>query len=116
MEINNNIHYFLLCIRSPTPELLSADMRQERERREWERNAYRETEDEGAKETEPTGPVHYQNVKHNGIHFIIIINFIVIFVSAEVRSHGVGYYAFSVEEEKRQSQIKTLNKLRDDVS
>lgn len=93
-------------------------MRQERERREWERNAYRETEDEGAKETEPTGPVHYQNVKHNGIHFIIIsfIVIFVIFVSPEVRSHGVGYYAFSVEEEKRQSQIKTLNKLRDDVS
>lgn len=34
----------------------------------------------------------------------------------EVRSHGVGYYSFSMEEEKRQEQIKMLNKLRDDVS
>lgn len=107
----------MLCIRSPTPELLSADMRQERERREWERNAYRETEDEGAKETEPTGPVHYQNVKHNGmVYTLLLVLLYCYFVSPEVRSHGVGYYAFSVEEEKRQSQIKTLNKLRDDVS
>ena len=34
----------------------------------------------------------------------------------EVRSHGVGYYSFSMEEEKRQEQLKMLNKLRDDVS
>ncbi|XP_019850109.1 PREDICTED: coiled-coil domain-containing protein 174-like [Amphimedon queenslandica] len=85
--------------RSPTPELLSADMRQERERVEWERNAFRETggHDE-PEEIKPVGPVHYQNVQHN-----------------EVRSHGVGYYSFSVEEEKRQAQLKTLNQLRDDT-
>lgn len=74
------IFIVLLCIRSPTPELLSADMRQERERREWERNAYRETEDEGTKETEPTGPLHYQNVKHNGIHFYLLILLLFLFL------------------------------------
>ena len=40
----------------------------------------------------------------------------IVILFIEVRSHGVGYYSFSMEEEKRQEQIKMLNKLRDDVS
>lgn len=35
--------------------------------------------------------------------------------SPEVRTHGVGYYGFSAEEEKREEQLKMLNQLRDDV-
>ena len=35
--------------------------------------------------------------------------------AAEVRTHGVGYYAFSQEEEKRSEQLNLLNKLRDQV-
>lgn len=53
----------IMVCRSPTPELLSADMRLERERMKWERDAYRETADE---EEVNTGPTHYQNIQHNG--------------------------------------------------
>lgn len=33
----------------------------------------------------------------------------------EIRNHGVGYYQFSTNEEERQEQMKTLDKLRDQV-
>ena len=36
-------------------------------------------------------------------------------ISEEIRTHGVGYYAFSQEEEKRAEQLSLLNKLRDQV-
>ena len=104
--------------RSPTPDLLSADMRQERERVEWERNAFRETGGHDEPEVvKPVGPVHYQNVQHNGKHLLLSLSLLLfVCLVLEVRSHGVGYYSFSMEEEKRQAQLKTLNQLRDDVS
>lgn len=37
------------------------------------------------------------------------------YVRVEVRSHGVGYYAFSKDEEKRSEQLNLLNKLREQV-
>ena len=35
--------------------------------------------------------------------------------SVEIRSHGVGYYAFSTDEEKRQEQLNLLNQLKEQV-
>ena len=80
--------------RSPTPELLSEDMRRDRERRQWEEEAEEELEQD-----QPVGPVHYQKLREE-----------------EVRTHGAGYYAFSVDEEQRKEQIGLLNKLREQVS
>ena len=79
--------------RSPTPELLSEDMRRDRERREWEREAEEELEQD-----QPVGPVHYQELW-----------------AQEVRTHAAGYYAFSRDKEQRREQIGLLNKLRDQV-
>ena len=78
--------------RSPTPDLMSEDMRRERERQTWERGALQEVD------TPPVGPVHYQDVQNR-----------------EVRTHGVGYYAFSKDKEKRAEQMNLLNKLREQV-
>ncbi|XP_064397894.1 coiled-coil domain-containing protein 174-like isoform X2 [Halichondria panicea] len=75
--------------RSPTPQLLSDDMRRERERVQWER----ETEQD-----EPLGPIHYQSVQEG-----------------EIRNHGVGYYQFSGQEEQRKKQMEMLDKLRDET-
>ena len=47
----------------------------------------------------PDGPVHYQSVQ-----------------GGEVRNHGIGYYAFSTDVEKRKEQMELLNNLRDKVS
>ena len=47
--------------RSPSPDLLSEDMRRERERVRWEKEAMEELEPE-----ESSGPVHYQTVQHGG--------------------------------------------------
>ncbi|XP_023233696.1 coiled-coil domain-containing protein 174-like [Centruroides sculpturatus] len=44
----------------------------------------------------PAEPVHYQTVQNN-----------------EIRSHGVGYYSFSTEEEERKAQLENLNQLRE---
>ena len=61
--------------KSPSPDLLSEDMRRERERVRWEREAYREAmgdEYEGEEEREEddqkrsTQPTHYQSVKQDG--------------------------------------------------
>lgn len=68
-------------------------MRRERERKQWERDAEDELD-----EDKPVGPVHYQEVR-----------------AGEVRTHGTAYYAFSVDEEKRREQIGLLNKLREQV-
>lgn len=48
--------------RSPLLDLMSEDMRRDRERQRWEEEAYEEL-------TEETGPVHYQDVQHNGLWF-----------------------------------------------
>ncbi|CAI8054720.1 Coiled-coil domain-containing protein 174 [Geodia barretti] len=64
-------------------------MAMERERRRWE-------EEVEGKLDKPVGPVHYEELRRG-----------------EIRTHGVGYYAFSQEEEKRAEQLSLLNKLRD---
>ena len=79
--------------RSPTPDLLSEDMRRERERRQWEQEAEDELEQD-----KPVGPVHYQELR-----------------AGEVRTHGTAYYAFSKDEEQRREQLGLLNKLREQV-
>ena len=33
----------------------------------------------------------------------------------EIRTHGVAYYQFATDEEKRQEQLAALNKLQDQV-
>lgn len=86
-----NPHIF--SIRSPSPDLLSDDMRRERERKKWEEQAEQEVGLD-----EPVGPIHYQAV-HGG----------------EIRSHGIGYYAFSTDESKRKEQMELLDKLRKQV-
>ena len=68
-------------------------MRRERERKQWEQEAEEELEQD-----QPVGPVHYQELR-----------------GGEVRTHGVGYYAFSVDEEQRREQLGLLNKLREQV-
>ena len=46
----------------------------------------------------PAEPVHYQSVQ-----------------GGEVRHHGVGYYAFSTDMEKRKEQMELLTNLREKV-
>ena len=38
------------------------------------------------------------------------------FSPSEIRNHGVGYYQFSTSEEERKEQMKTLDKLREQVN
>ncbi|CAG0903417.1 unnamed protein product [Darwinula stevensoni] len=54
--------------------------------------------EEKQEEGEPMGPVHYQNVLHR-----------------EIRSHGVGYYGFSTDEEARAAEQEALKTLRRDT-
>lgn len=80
--------------RSPTPDLLSDDMRMDRDRQRWE-------EEQAELDLDPdksVDTVHYQSVQ-----------------AGEVRSHGVGYYAFSTDSEKRKEELDMLNKLREQV-
>ncbi|XP_066150027.1 coiled-coil domain-containing protein 174 [Euwallacea fornicatus] len=67
-------------------EMISGDMRREMLRRQWEME-----EDELRDKTD----IHYQNILFN-----------------EARQHGVGYYAFSKDEEERAKQQEALKKLR----
>lgn len=55
----------------------------------------REQEEWAGPETQPEGPLHYEGVR-----------------GGEVRTHGVGYYAFSSDEAKRQEQMKLLDNLK----
>ncbi|XP_061689022.1 coiled-coil domain-containing protein 174 [Syngnathoides biaculeatus] len=73
-------------------DLLSEDMRRELQRREWERE-----EEEAMKK--PVGPVHYENIR-----------------AQEARELGVGYFAFSHDEENRRKQRETLDMLRDQTT
>ena len=77
--------------RSPSPDLMSADMQRERERQAWEWQVQQEVDN-------PVGPVHYQDIQQG-----------------EIWTHGVGYYAFSTDENKRIEQMDLLNKLREQV-
>nr|XP_046239841.1 coiled-coil domain-containing protein 174 [Scatophagus argus] len=69
--------------------LLSEDMRRELQRQEWERE-----EEEAMKR--PVGPIHYEDIR-----------------GQEARELGVGYFAFSQDEENRRKQRETLDMLRD---
>lgn len=72
--------------------LLSEDMRRELQRQEWERE-----EEEAMKR--PVGPVHYEDIR-----------------AQEARELGVGYFAFSHDEEERRKQRDTLDMLRDQTT
>ncbi|XP_033823104.1 coiled-coil domain-containing protein 174 isoform X2 [Periophthalmus magnuspinnatus] len=72
--------------------LLSEDMRRELQRKEWERE-----EEEAMKK--PVGPVHYEDIR-----------------AQEARELGVGYFAFSHDEEERRKQRDTLDMLRDQTT
>ncbi|KAM9813469.1 coiled-coil domain-containing protein 174 [Neosynchiropus ocellatus] len=71
---------------------LSEDMRRELQRQEWERE-----EEEQMKR--PVGPVHYEDIR-----------------GQEARELGVGYFAFSHDEEDRRKQRQTLDMLRDQTT
>ncbi|KXN74634.1 hypothetical protein CONCODRAFT_14605 [Conidiobolus coronatus NRRL 28638] len=66
------------------PQLMSEDMRRERERLRWEKETLREIQ---------MGPEHYNQ-------------------SGENRQLGVGFYKFSADQEERARQMEELNKLR----
>ncbi|TRY55009.1 hypothetical protein DNTS_020750 [Danionella cerebrum] len=72
--------------------LLSEDMRRDMQREQWERE-----EEEQMKK--PVGPIHYENIRDQ-----------------EARDLGVGYYAFSQDEEQRMKQRQTLDMLRDQTT
>jgi hypothetical protein len=83
------------CHRTDLPEM------EEMTRRLKEEEEMRKEEEEGVQgATIEEGPpvVHYQNVQNR-----------------EARSHGVGYFKFSKDEEQRQEQLSVLNKLRQQV-
>jgi hypothetical protein len=66
------------------PQLMSEDMRRERERLRWEKETLREIQ---------MGPEHYNQ-------------------SGENRQLGVGFYKFSLDQEERARQMEELNRLR----
>ncbi|RZC32897.1 coiled-coil domain-containing protein 174 [Asbolus verrucosus] len=70
-------------------ELLSSDMRREILRRQWEKEE---------EELRNKQDIHYQDILFN-----------------EARSHGVGYYGFSKDEEVRAKQQEALKKLREET-
>ncbi|XP_067675051.1 coiled-coil domain-containing protein 174-like [Haliotis asinina] len=70
-----------------TPSLMSSDMHRELQRQKWEKE-----EQEALKQSN----IHYSNVQFD-----------------EIRTHGVGFYQFDKDSEKRQEQMDALNELRD---
>ncbi|NWR42902.1 CC174 protein, partial [Regulus satrapa] len=70
--------------------LLSEDMRRELQRQQWEK----EEEEEALRK--PMGPIHYEDIREN-----------------EARQLGVGYFAFSRDQELRHKQRATLDMLRE---
>nr|XP_033781849.1 coiled-coil domain-containing protein 174 isoform X2 [Geotrypetes seraphini] len=69
--------------------LQSKDLKRELQRQQWEKE-----EEEALKR--PIGPMHYEDIREN-----------------EARQLGVGYFAFSREQELRGKQMETLEMLRD---
>ncbi|NXX05576.1 CC174 protein, partial [Larus smithsonianus] len=69
--------------------LLSEDMRKELQRQQWEKE-----EEEALRK--PMGPIHYEDIREN-----------------EARQLGVGYFAFSRDQELRNKQRATLDMLRE---
>jgi hypothetical protein len=82
--------------KSPEPELseenelLSSDMRREMLRRQWEKEE---------EELRNKSNIHYQDILFN-----------------EARTHGVGYYGFSKDEDVRAKQQEALKKLRQETT
>ncbi|XP_039258168.2 coiled-coil domain-containing protein 174-like [Styela clava] len=68
--------------------LLSDDMRREIKREQWEKEAVEEI----------NGPLHYEDLR-----------------AREIRELGVGYFAFSTDQETRDTQMKLLRKMRDET-
>ncbi|KRY84546.1 Dipeptidyl peptidase 8 [Trichinella pseudospiralis] len=79
-------------------ELMSKDMKRELERQKWE--------DEVTSSTS-AAPVHYQHVLGNVGYIILRLMF------AEPIVHGASYYEFSLDEQKRQEQMKMLDEARE---
>ncbi|RVE73235.1 hypothetical protein OJAV_G00048740 [Oryzias javanicus] len=77
---------------SSDKSLLSEDMRRELQRQEWERE-----EEEALRR--PVGPIHYEDIR-----------------AQEARELGVGYFAFSQDQEQRRKQRETLDMLRDQTT
>jgi hypothetical protein len=50
----------VICVIYREPDLLSSDMRRELQRQQWEAEQEAELE-------QPAGPVHYTNVRYNGM-------------------------------------------------
>ncbi|XP_056642401.1 coiled-coil domain-containing protein 174 [Diorhabda sublineata] len=73
-------------ISKDTDQMISSDMRRELQRRQWEKE-----EEENRNKTN----IHYEDVLYG-----------------EARTHGVGYYGFSRDEEERAKQQEALKKLR----
>ncbi|XP_030358089.1 coiled-coil domain-containing protein 174 [Strigops habroptila] len=69
--------------------LLSEDMKRELQRQQWEKE-----EEEALRK--PMGPIHYEDIREN-----------------EARQLGVGYFAFSRDQELRHKQRATLDMLRE---
>lgn len=85
----------IIHFRSQTPEYPGVvEFGEER----WASNRDDEEIDESAS-SRPVEQLHYQNVQ-----------------GGEIRNHGVGYFAFSTDTEKRKEQMAMLNDLREKVS
>ncbi|XP_015730845.1 coiled-coil domain-containing protein 174 isoform X1 [Coturnix japonica] len=69
--------------------LLSEDMKRELQRQQWEKE-----EEEALRK--PMGPIHYEDIREN-----------------EARQLGVGYFAFSRDQDLRHKQRATLDMLRE---
>lgn len=62
----------LFHLRSPSPDLLSEDMRRERARVEWERAAMMEQDREETEDEHKMGPVHYQDLQQGGTEDYVV--------------------------------------------
>eukprot|EP00041_Stephanoeca_diplocostata_P017018 m.338609 g.338609 ORF g.338609 m.338609 type:complete len:394 (-) comp20562_c0_seq3:469-1650(-) len=78
---------------SDRPDLLSADMRRELDRQQWEQEAL-----ERLREQTPAGPVHFRDIN-----------------PGEIRQLGTGYFKFSADEEERLKQMEDLKKSRSET-
>ncbi|KRY08794.1 Dipeptidyl peptidase 8 [Trichinella patagoniensis] len=87
-------------------ELMSKDMKRELQRQKWENEV---TSSTGA------APVHYQHVLGNGLSVVVVffVGYIILrLLLAEPIVHGASYYEFSLDEQKRQEQMKMLDEAR----
>ncbi|XP_067121791.1 coiled-coil domain-containing protein 174-like [Centruroides vittatus] len=91
------------CLRKDLPDLLEMDKQLKKTNKivpEEDQSVNQESSENISSDLPevetPAEPVHYQTVQNN-----------------EIRSHGVGYYSFSTEEEERKAQLENLNQLRE---